>query len=87
MGDPGSKIVLTILTRCVFESVKEEGFPFSKVALKCIPQASAGDDQIAIGDRETLEQIFNNAFKFSLKPSIDKWRISRVFVLFCEQII
>jgi hypothetical protein len=46
MGDPGSKIVLTILTRCVFESVKplEKDYLLGKEALKCIPFSSAGDD-------------------------------------------
>lgn len=82
MGEPGSKIVLTILTRLTLQALLQTQ-KFNKdraiglMESQKFPFQSAGDDQILIGKKDFLEKFQDFAPRFSLKPSLDKWRIYR----------
>lgn len=85
MGDPGSKCILTILTKCVEASTRQT--ILSSFDLSGHPFSSAGDDQIHVGSYETYQNMMNNTYLFGLKPSIEKFGCFTKAVNFCEQII
>lgn len=84
MGDPGSKIILTILTKCVDSASR--GVLFGP-ELRAHPFQTAGDDQICIGSIDYLRKFKQLAPRFSVVPSEEKWGIFRRAAPFCEQAV
>lgn len=85
MGEPGTKVVLTILVKCLDASTRPE--PLTKGLLKFHPFQSAGDDQLVFGKLNVLQRYRENSIKFSLKVSEDKWDIFKRGAPFCEQAV
>lgn len=86
MGEPGSKIVLTILTRLTLQFLYPRTV-FDYEDAEKIPFASAGDDQILIGPLEILTNFSRFSLLLSLKPSAKKWIITKHAGTFCEQLL
>jgi hypothetical protein len=81
MGEPGTKIILTILTRCAAEYAKKKT-PGGAIAHRFF--ASAGDDQFGIGDIEYFRNLWEGAELYGLKPSKEKFGAFRIGVNYCE---
>lgn len=84
MGEPGSKIVLTILTRIILR-VSQRRFRMLHGDLLRCPLGSAGDDIVGITDElRLLLMIKENSRRVSLLPSKEKWGIFKNGVVYCE---
>jgi hypothetical protein len=83
MGEPGTKIVLTILTRCAETYARREtGLQGSAYFF-----ASAGDDQLGVGTSDYYNRLVEGAVLFGLKPSKEKFGLFKKGVNYCEQIV
>jgi len=79
MGEPGTKIVLSILTR-IAETIARHA---CNVRLNHYFQ-SAGDDQLSFGARVYYYALYGAAPVCGLKPSKDKFGMFKYAVMFCE---
>lgn len=83
MGEPGTKIVLTILTR-IAETLARRASGYEGINLWF---ASAGDDQLSVGSKEYYFNLMSKAILVGLKPSLDKFGCFTKAVMYCEQVV
>jgi hypothetical protein len=83
MGEPGTKIVLSILTRVAHQRAREA----TGESTPSIYFASAGDDQLDIGTYEYYLALKVAALDCGLKPSEDKFGFFQKATNYCEQIV
>jgi hypothetical protein len=90
MGEPCTKVVLTILNLAAEEKALREFLnwkPYESVGAAWRCYAVAGDNQTAIGPVEYLRNIQDNLDLFGCLRSLEEDRISRNFVIMTEKIL
>jgi len=87
MGEPGSKVVLTILTKVASKLAMEIPRQLTYDELRKYPFQSAGDDQVCVGPPAFLNRFQGGAVQLSLIPSKEKWGVFKFAAGFCEQVI
>jgi hypothetical protein len=95
MGEPGSKVILTIIGKILnilvnnHQSYKFIGrfFPRTHQQLREDSFSTAGDDIIAIGMKWLLELYITYTEKLRMMPSILKWGIHTIGVHYCQQFL
>jgi len=90
MGDPGTKVVLTLLTRLVEFAARPK--ILSEQNLKILdlqqleryPFQTAGDDQLHVGSFSLFQRMRDRAPLFGLEISEDKFGCFKHGTNFCE---
>lgn len=79
MGEPGTKIILTICTK-VAETMARQmcNLPYNPYF------QSAGDDQLTLGDEKLYKALWSSAEICGLKPSKEKFGCFNVATMYCE---
>jgi hypothetical protein len=88
MGEPGTKIVLTILGKVINKAACRNPDAFrSRAELQKDRFATAGDDTIDAGPLKVLKRFKRYAQRTGLIPSPDKWGIYGTAAPYCENLI